>query len=107
MRKYYGEIGFAIMEETKPGVYIPKTVKRFYYGDIIKNTRKLQTTSNLNDDINISNDFSIISDPFSYENFHNIKYLIYLDTKWKVTSVEVQYPRLLLSVGGVYNEQED
>jgi hypothetical protein len=30
-------------------------------------------------------------------------YVEFMGTKWKITNVEVQYPRLILSVGGVYN----
>ena len=59
----------------------------------------------INDNLNISNEFSIIADPFAYENFQNMRYIVFMGAKWKITSVEVQYPRLILTVGGVYNEQ--
>lgn len=105
MAKFYGVVGYATLTETAPGVWTEEITKRSYYGDVIRNMRRLQTTSNLNDDVNINNEFSIVSDPFAQQNFHTIRYVEYMGTKWKVTNVEVQYPRLILSVGGVYHEE--
>ena len=103
MAKYYGKIGFAVVEETKPGVWKEIITERDYFGDLIRNTRRLQSANQVNDDITISNEISIVADPFARENFHAMRYAEYMGTKWKVTSVEVQYPRLILSVGGIYN----
>ena len=97
-------IGYAITEETEPGIYVEKIIENQYYGDIIKNTRRLKEVNKVNDDINISNQFSIIADPFANNNFHAMRYIEFMGTKWKITDVEVQYPRLILSVGGLYNE---
>lgn len=104
MAKYFGVIGFAEMKETKPGVYVEEITERQYYGDLIRNTRRLQTVSTLNDDINISNEISIVSDPYANENFHSIRYATFMGKKWKVSSVDVNYPRLNLTLGGLYNE---
>ena len=104
MAKYFGIIGFAEMKETKPGVYVEEITERQYYGDLIRNTRRLQTVSTLNDDINISNEISIVSDPYANENFHSIRYATFMGKKWKVSSVDVNYPRLNLTLGGLYNE---
>lgn len=104
MAKFYGPIGYAVTEETTPGVWEEKTVERMYYGDLIRNTRRLQSSEYLNDDINISNEISILADPFAYENFHSMRYVGFMGAKWKVSSIDVQYPRLILTVGGVYNE---
>lgn len=104
MAKYFGIIGFAEMKETKPGVYVEEITERQYYGDLIRNTRRLQTVSTLNDDINISNEISIVSDPYANENFHSIRYATFMGKKWKASSVDVNYPRLNLTLGGLYNE---
>lgn len=106
MAKFYGPIGYAVTEETTPGVWEDKITERMYYGDLVRNTRKLQTADQLNDNINVANEISILADPFARDNFHSMKYVGFMGTKWKITSVEVQYPRLILSVGGVYNEQQ-
>lgn len=76
---------------------------RSYYGDVNRNIRRLQATDNLNDDIQINNEFSIVADPYATENFHAIRYVEYMGIKWKVSAVEVRYPRLILNAGGVYN----
>lgn len=106
MAKFYGTIGYAVTEETKPGVWEEKITERMYYGDLSRNTRRLQSTERLNDNINIANEISIVADPFANENFHSMRYVEFMGAKWKVTSVEVQYPRLILSVGGVYNGEQ-
>ena len=103
MNKFYGKIGYAISEETVPGVWVERIVERSYYGDVIRNIRRLQSSENLNDDINVSNEISIVADAFANQNFHSMRYVEYMGTKWKVTSIEVKYPRLILSIGGVYN----
>ena len=103
MAKWYGEIGFAETVETKPGVWVEQITKRNYYGDVTRDSRRLQTADKLNDNINISNQISIISDPYANENFHSIRYAFYMGTRWKITDIEVQYPRLNLTLGGVWN----
>ena len=103
MAKYCGKIGFAVCAETVPGVWTEQITERTYYGDLKRNTRKLQSSGNVNDNINISNEISIVADPFAYENFHSIRYATFMGTKWKISSVDVQSPRLILSLGEVYN----
>lgn len=106
MSKFYGPIGYAVMSESRPGVWEDKITERNYFGDFIRNTSQHQTADKLNDNLNISNEISIVADPFAYENFHSMRYVTFMGAKWKVASVEVQYPRLILTVGGVYNEQQ-
>lgn len=103
MAKYCGKIGFATTVESVPGNWTEQITERTYYGDLIRNSRKLQSSGNKNDNIVISNEISIVADPFVKENFHAIRYAEYMGTKWKVSSVDVQYPRLVLSLGEVYN----
>jgi hypothetical protein len=105
MAKFYGVIGYAETVETKPGVWKEQITERTYYGDLIRNTRRLQTTDQLNDNINVANEISIVADPFANENFHSMRYVEFMGAKWKITNVEVQYPRLILTIGGVYNAQ--
>lgn len=103
MAKFAGKIGFAVTEETKPGVWTERMVEYRYYGDLTRNTRRLQSSGNLNDNVTISNQISIVADPFAKENFHAMRYVELYGTKWKITSVEIQYPRLILELGDVYN----
>lgn len=104
MAKFYGKIGYIKTVEIEPGVWQEQSIERDYYGDIVRNTSRYQQSTNINDNIDLNNTFSIISDPFASENFQHMRYIVYMDTKWKISNVEVQYPRLLISTGGVYNE---
>ena len=103
MAKYYGKIGYAETVETNPGVWTEQITERSYYGDMIRNTRRLQSAEQVNDDINIANDLSIIADPYAINNFHTMRYAEFMGAKWKISNVEVQYPRLILTLGGLYN----
>lgn len=106
MAKFYGTIGYSKTKEKAPGVHEEVVTEREYYGDLLRNTNKIQSSENLNDNINISNEISIVADPYARDNFHLMRYVCFNNSgvKWKVISVEVQYPRLILTVGGVYNE---
>ena len=103
MARFYGAIGYAEITETAPGVWTEGITERNYSGDVIRNTRRWQSGENLNDNLTIDNVFSIVSDPYAEQNFHNMRYITWMGASWKITSVEVQRPRLLLTVGGVYN----
>lgn len=103
MAKYYGKIGYAETVETAPGVWKEQVTERNYFGDLTRITRRLQSSDKVNDDINISNELSIVADPYAMNNFHSMRYAEFMGTRWKVSAVEVQYPRLILSLGGLYN----
>lgn len=103
MAKWYGLIGYAENVETTPGVWEEQITERPYYGDVVRNTRRLQNSDSVNDNIDVSNEISIVADPFANQNFHAMRYIEFMGARWKVTSVEVQYPRLRLTIGGVYN----
>lgn len=106
MAKWCGKVGFAITKETKPGVWKEIPEEHTYYGDLIKDTRRYSTPSTLNDNLDISNQISILGDAFAYNHFHTMRYVELYGARWKVTTVEVQRPRLILSIGGVYNGSE-
>lgn len=103
MAKWYGKVGYITTVETEPGVYEPIATERPYYGDLLKNISKWVTSDGVNDNLNLTPQISIVADPFAYQNFSSIKYVEFMDTVWEVSSAEVQYPRLILSIGGVYN----
>ncbi len=103
MAKFYGVIGYAVTIETKPGVWKEQFEERLYYGDLVRNTRRLQSAAQINDNINVANEISIIADPYASKNFHAMRYVKFMGANWKISDVEVQYPRLILTIGGVYN----
>jgi len=106
MAKYYGKIGFGITTEVTPGVWKETITENNYYGDTIRNTRSLAATDSVNGNINVANLISIVSDPFANDNFHTIRYAEFMGTLWTITNVEVLYPRLMLTMGGVYNGKQ-
>lgn len=103
MAKWFGKIGFEEQVESAPGVWTPNIIEREYYGDVIRNTRRLRTTDQVNDDITISNEISIVADPYAMNSFHSMKWVEWMGAKWKAVSVDVQYPRLTISLGEVWN----
>lgn len=104
MAKFFGKIGYAETQQTSPGVWEEKITEREYFGDLTRNIRRLQSSGNLNDNIVVANEISIVADPFANQNFHAMRYVEFMGTKWKINSVEVQYPRLNLTLGEQYNE---
>ena len=106
MAKYFGKIGYAEQVETAPGVWEEQITERQYYGDGVRNIRKLESSGDINDNINVSMEISIVADPYAIQNFHAMRYVEFMGSLWKITSVEVNYPRLILSIGGVYNGQQ-
>ena len=104
MAKFCGVIGYAVTKETEPGIWEEQIVEVEYFGDVIRNSRRFSGSAKVNDDINISNQISIIADPFPNNNFHAMKYVVFMGAKWKISEVTVQYPRLVLTIGGLYNE---
>lgn len=103
MGKWFGKIGYAVTEETEPGIWEEQIIERDYYGDMTSDRRKRQNSQGVNDDLSLSNVISIIADPFAYENCSHMAYAEIMGAKWKISDIEVQYPRLILTIGGVYN----
>ena len=104
MAKFYGAIGYAETSETSPGVWTESITERTYSGDVIKISKRWQSGENLNDNVTLlSNEISIIADFFAYNNLHNIRYIKWMGASWKVMQITVQRPRLVLTLGGVYN----
>jgi hypothetical protein len=105
MAKFHGEIGYGETAETPPdsGVWVDSITERLYFGDVVRNAASNQEGEQLNNDISVSNSISIVADAYANENFHAIRYIKWMGSLWSVTEVEVQRPRLLLRLGGVYN----
>lgn len=109
MARYFGKVGYGISHEVPEGsgVWKLEIIERTYFGDTLRDSVSNQTGYSTNDNINLGSKFSILADPFAYQNSQYIKYIEYMDALWKVTSVEVQYPRLIITVGGIWNGEQD
>lgn len=101
--RYYGKVGYETSVDIGDSVYEPRIVEKTYYGDVIRNNTRRDSSDRINDEIAISNRVSIAADPFALSNFQTIKYVEWLGQRWNVKSVEVQLPsRLIFELGGAY-----
>ena len=107
MAKFYGKVGFLTTEETAPDVHSEVLIERPYKGEVLRNQRRYQSSESLNDDIVLSNSISIVADSYAFDNSYAIRYVWYKGVPWKVTNVEFQRPRIILTLGGKYNVQEN
>lgn len=103
MAKFHGAIGYALLEESSPGVWIDTIIEKNYRGDIVLDQRRFQSSENLNDNINIDNSISILADAYAYENLGFMKYIVWNNVAWKIQSFSINRPRIVLQIGGVYN----
>lgn len=103
MAKFFGEIGFAEQVETSPGIWEDQIIEKQYYGDIFRESRRFSTTDQVLDRINLSNQISILADGYLTDNIQNLRYVRWLGGLWKISYVELKFPRLVLEMTGVYN----
>lgn len=104
MAKFCGIVGYLANIETAPGVWTtPEPLERKYYGDVLKKSSRWDNGISVNDNINVTNEISIIADPYAYQHFSEMKYVIFEGVKWTISSITVERPRITLSLGGIYN----
>jgi hypothetical protein len=103
LAKFFGEIGFATQIETSPGIWEDQIVEKQYYGDVFRESRRFSTTDQVLDKINLSNQISILADGYVVDNIQNLRYVRWLGGLWKISYVELKFPRLVLEMTGVYN----
>lgn len=104
MSRFYGAVGYITEVETAIDVIENKPIERMYKGELLRNTRSLSNGTDINDDVTITNQISILADPYANNHIHDMRYVKWRGTPWKVTNVDAsQPPRLILSLGGVYN----
>lgn len=104
MSKCSGVIGYTMVVETQPGVWSEVPHEKKYYGDIIRNNRRVIDQSQINDSININNSISIVSNKFMLENMAFMRFITFMGSKWNISSVDIKPPRLIITIGGLYNE---
>ena len=103
MAKLCYVVGYAETRECRPGIWEETITERPYYGDVLRNTRRLEGADTINGDVTLNNRISIVADPYAYQHFLAIRYVKWMGVSWKVTNVEVQSPRLVLTIGGAYS----
>ena len=103
--RYYGKIGYWDTVEVKPGLFENQMIYKTYKGDVVRNYKRNQDGSKVNSDLSVNNLISIVADPYARDHFFNIKCVEWQGAMWKVSSVEVQWPRLNLELGGLLDEE--
>lgn len=107
MAKFCGNVGYIETIEVEPGVWLPQETLLPYFGDWVRYARRFQVSSDsTNDNSNVSNELSIVSDPYAIKHFSSIRFIEDEGIRWKVTAIEPKYPRLILTIGGLYNDGE-
>lgn len=104
--KWYGQLGYRECVEVEPGIWEEKITVVNKFGDVLRNYSSNQQGSKINDDITVSNQISIIADPQLLESFHKIIYITFGGAKWRVSNVEVRYPRLIVTLGSLYVSED-
>lgn len=103
MARFYGKVGFGVTEDAGHGVQVEEITERSYYGDVIRNVRVIDAPEKVTFDLSVNNSISIVADAYANEHFFAIRYVEWSGSLWIVDTVEVQRPRLLLRLGGVYD----
>ena len=103
MAKFKGAIGYVSQVETAPGVWEDLVTEKNYRGDVVLSQQRWQSSEQLNDNLNLDNSISIVADNYAYVNLGYIKYIVWHGQKWKVQSLAINRPRIVLQIGGLYN----
>lgn len=107
MAKFCGKVGFVTNGVGARGVFTEDTIsEKTYLGDIVRNNRRWEQGESINDSLVVSNAVSIVADAYAYDHISAIRYVEWLGTKWKISSIEINRPRIILQIGGVYNGDE-
>lgn len=102
--RFHGRIGYFESVEVEPGLWEEQLTFRTYYGDVIQNRKRDSQGTKVNADILVTNQISIVADPYARDHFFNLRCVEWQGALWSVSDVEVQPPRLILSIGGLYHE---
>lgn len=103
MAKFSGIIGYIETVETKPSVWETVVTEHRYFGDIERYVKKYSAGTKVNDNLSLNATVSVVADPYLLSHYGMIRFVVINDIAWKVDSVEPNYPRFTLIVGGVYN----
>ncbi len=107
MAKWHGKIGFASTSETSPGVWSNTMTERTYSGDVLRSSRRWSAGESINDNLTVSNQISVISDTFAIDKFPLMRYIEFHGVLWNISDIEIDYPRLIITLGGVYNDETE
>lgn len=103
MARFFDKVGYELPGTLVNGVWTADIIERDHYGEVLDATRSLEPSDKVNDDFRLQNRISIVADAFALQNFAYIKYVSWMGARWEAASVAIARPRLILTLGGVYN----
>lgn len=103
MARFYGNVGYGKTVDKGSGVWADIITEFPRYGDVLRNTRRNQEGQSTNDDVLLNNSISFVATDYDFANYTAIRYVVWNGGRWAVSNIEVQRPRLILTLGGVYN----
>ena len=104
MARFHDKVGFLIPQDNQEtGISQPKAVEKSYYGKVLEHTRRWESTEHVNDDLTVANQIAITANDYSFRYMSCIAYVRWMSSRWKVTSIRVKPPEIILTLGGVWN----
>lgn len=103
MARFYGNVGFVETVENVPGVHAPVATEFPYYGNVERNSLKMENGESARLDLRVSNSISILADAHALRHFSKIRYVMWEGVRWTVSDIEIRRPRLILLLGEVYD----
>lgn len=104
MNRFYGKVGYAVQEEVRTGVWEDIITERNYFGELVeKSWREQQAADQVHTNLKLNTNIKIVADSFAINHFSNIRYICYGGARWMVTGVKAEHPRIILTIGGLYN----
>lgn len=107
MAKFNGNIGFEQTIEKVPGVWSTECVLKNYKGDVLRNTFRYENSQQANDNHSLNIRISLVANDYLLSNLHKLRFVEYLGADWEVTSIDIEFPRIILTIGGVYNGADE
>lgn len=102
MTRYSGLVGYGQQVEVEPGVWDTEDKEVMMKGDLLRQNANIQD-SGINDKVSLNHRVSLIGDAYAFDNYYNMKWVTVNGFKWAVSAIELQRPRLIVTLGGIWN----
>lgn len=102
MTRFFGEVGY-VTTTRSGGVSEYIATERQYYGNELRSLRYFRQGESILGEVSQQTRISVLADGYMLENYYDIRYLMKAGVAWTVSSVEVERPRLILTLGDRYN----
>lgn len=101
---FHDKVGFLLYDDNvQTGISKKVPVEKPYYGTVLEHSRRWSPNDHPNDDLTLANQIKITANGYAFKHIRYIAYVHYMGGYWKVDSIRVQSPNIILSIGGVWN----